>query len=309
MRPILILAHPGDRLAQRVGNWLHHRVGPENVKLVAVQQIALAPRWRHCQTSQGVASHIRLADGTVLDDQFGVVFNRLQQIELPHFAGAAPADRDYALAEMQALLLSWLHSLPCPVVNPASPQGLGGARRTHAQWMQLAHAAGLSIQAYHFSTNPRRFGPFSPGNSPLLSFRSSASANLGGLSQLEPITQPQIGSDPTFFLEALSTEHARLLVVGDRIIGAEDGLNVDGCQRLARLAGCSLLEIEVAQRSGGEAGDWVVCGVNSFPIVEAQNIIEAIGDLLVAVASLSPGPLFSKIGEEGEMCRTGSGGL
>ncbi|MEZ4663441.1 MAG: hypothetical protein R2911_38355 [Caldilineaceae bacterium] len=309
MKPILILAHPGDRLARRVGGWLQSWGGPDCVKLIGVEQIALAPDWRHYQTRQGVTTHIRLADGAILDDRFGAVFNRLQQVELPHFAGAAAADRAYALAEMQALLLSWLHSLPCPVINRASPQGLGGARRTHAQWLHLAHAGGLPVQAYHFSTNPRRFSPPTQVNSPLLSFRSPASTSLGGISQLEPITPLQIGADPTFFVEAVGAERRRVLVAGERVVGAVEGMDVDGCRRLARLAGCALLEIEWARRMAGEDGAWVVCGANSFPVGEDGGFVAAIGDLLVAEAAPSPGPLVSTGGEERGVREKGAGGL
>lgn len=284
MKPILILAHSGDRLARQVGAWLQSWGGPACVKLVGVDQIALAPDWRHRQTSQGITTHIRLADGAVLNDELGAVFNRLQQVELPHFAGAAAADRNYALAEMQALLLSWLHSLPCPVINPASPQGLGGARRTHAQWLHLAHAAGLPVQAYHFSTNPRRFSPLSQVDAPLLPFRTSASPSPDGISQLEPITQPQVGSDPTFLVEAAGAAQRRLLVAGERVVGAA-GMDVAGCKRLARLAGCGLLEIVWAPRMAGKNGEWMVCGVNAFPMGDNGEAVAAIGELLVEKAS------------------------
>ena len=121
------------------------RVGPAQVKWIAAEQIVLAPDWRHRQSSRDAATHMRLTDGSVIDDQFGAVFNRLRQIELPHFAAAAPADRDYALAEMQAptgtflayatapgafRLLTSVVRLPpdnlSPKMNPAGPGAPSG---------------------------------------------------------------------------------------------------------------------------------------------------------------------------------------
>jgi hypothetical protein len=52
-------------------------------------------------------------------------------------------DRSYAASEIQALLLAWLSSLQCPVLNRPSPSNLGGPWLSLAQWVQRARRLGI----------------------------------------------------------------------------------------------------------------------------------------------------------------------
>lgn len=56
---------------------------------------------------------------------------------------ARAADRAYAREELYAFWLSWLATLPGPVLNAPDPRGLGGAHRSPEEWALLAAAAGL----------------------------------------------------------------------------------------------------------------------------------------------------------------------
>ena len=127
----------------------------QDVKLVSAEEIVYAPRWVHRLADSPVESEITLHDGTLIrGPETGVVFNRLQRVDMPQFA---PADREYALMEMHALILSWLLSLPCPVINAPAPQGLAGADRSPLAWQYLAAKAGLPckpgarVDDYRFS--------------------------------------------------------------------------------------------------------------------------------------------------------------
>ena len=127
----------------------------EDVKLGSAEEIVYAPRWVHRLADPPAESEITLHDGTqIRGPETGVVFNRLQCVDMPHFAAA---DREYALMEMHALILSWLASLPCPVINVPAPQGLAGADRSQLAWQYLAAKAGLPskpgarVDGYRFS--------------------------------------------------------------------------------------------------------------------------------------------------------------
>src|SRR5205807_5207597 len=112
-----------------------------------------ALRWEHRVTSAGDASFaIDLGDGRTLSSAQRVgVLNRLSFVPTERLDRVAGADRDYAVQEMNALFLSWLHALPGPVVNRATPQGLGGNWRHRSAWTALASEVGLSAAPYRQS--------------------------------------------------------------------------------------------------------------------------------------------------------------
>ena len=72
------------------------------------------------------------------------VFNRLQWLAPPPFPDEA--DRNYASSELFAYAIAWLTSLRCPVINPASPQGVSGASRSSSEILCIAESAGLSAR-------------------------------------------------------------------------------------------------------------------------------------------------------------------
>ena len=140
----LILAHPNDETAFHVAAHLLRRHGKADVRMVSPQELVLAPFWGHRVADPGGANELRLHDGTVIDNgSTGVVFNRLRYLETPHFTHAPAADREYASMELFALVLSWMHSLRCAVINAPRPHGLADYMRDSLHWQKLAGAVGF----------------------------------------------------------------------------------------------------------------------------------------------------------------------
>lgn len=269
----LILAHLGDETALRVYAALRARHGTGQVKLVSSEELVLAPYWAHILENAQVTTNIRLSDGTTLDSaNIGVVFNRLVVLTMPHFAAATKVDQDYAIMEMTALCLSWLASLPCPVINVVTPPGLGTQTRTHAEWLWLAGKAGLPTQDYHLTTDPRWFRE--PTDFPYQRHKNNSELTLLPASR-----------QPTIYLETLSEQWQSLLVAGDKVVGDLTDLYGEQVIHLAKLADCDLLEVILASSVVKSAQiisseNWKVCRVNSFPHLQTTEAISAIVQLL-----------------------------
>jgi hypothetical protein len=91
------------------------------------------------------ANAARFQDGVEVDDtQVRGVVNRLGGFSVPP-AGVSSGDGEYAACERNALLLSWLVSLRCPVLNRPSPIGGVGGYRSLDGWRYLAQRTGLRI--------------------------------------------------------------------------------------------------------------------------------------------------------------------
>jgi hypothetical protein len=305
MGPILVLAHVGDDTAAEVVVRLRRRVGPACVTVVTPEELVLAPGWSHTIDEAGARSRIRLADGEVLGDPEPVaVLDRLRFIAAPHFASAPDLDREYATTELHALLLSWLASLPCAVVNRPSPRGLGGADRSRLEWLRLANDAGFRVRATRATTNARDLGIASWPSRP------SVGREAAGLEADVPDGHaagaiPPRGRRPATFAEPLESGRARLLVVGDDVVGDPVFERIppamrDAALRLAAVSDSAVLAIELArvrqpaEGSTKEAAEWVVCGADPIPDVADPVGLEAIATLLltpVAGASrVAPAP-------------------
>lgn len=291
----LILAHQGDETAIRVYARLRSRHPPDQVKLVSSEELVYAPHWSHRLGASPAATEITLADGTALTSgDLGVVFNRLRYVHMPHFELANQADRDFAVMEMYALWLSWLESLPCPVVNPASARGLGGQERSQVEWLSLASQAGLPAQGYAYSSDPRDFHPrdYTP-------YWRDQAYDEDGLLVMKEVAPMLVGRHPTFYAESTSESRVEMFVVGKRVIGDQTNGDLAGrfekqLIHLARLAGCAWLKITFARsvdqnqdlasldQPASRDGAWAVCKVSAFPQARHPRVIEALVDLLEA---------------------------
>jgi len=252
-----VLAHRGDTDAELLAQELARR---DPGSFIAWEdELFLGSRFTHRIDEGGVDTEILCAGGRRLDstDLRGLVC-RLTQAMPPQFAAAPRADRDYAAMESHALLLSWLESLPCPVVNPASPRSLNGPALGLLEWLPLAAASGLPS---------RRVALAPPGAPPPHEGWETLAGDLGSATTALPtVTDGGDGEDGGARLWAEPVgEAAELLVVGDRVLGGASSEERRGYARLARRAGCSLLGVHVAAATGEGPPARVFCGAETMP--------------------------------------------
>jgi hypothetical protein len=276
----LVLSHPGDETALRVHARLRSRHGPAQVRLVYDYELATAPYWAHRIEAAQTTTRLRLRDGTALDsDRIGVVFNRLVAISVPTFGAATPIDRDYANSEMLALCMSWLASLPCSVVNPASAVGLSAGGRGHLEWLGLAARAGLPTQNCMFSTSSYR-----RRNRALVPHRWLPEVGPLVFEPFEPGSMPR---EPAFYFEALATPRDSALVAMPSVLGNLGSRYAQQLRALAHLAGCDLLQVFFGQAlptgvKAPSADPWKVYGVSCLPQVHSEAAVASIVRLLEA---------------------------
>ncbi len=142
---VLVLCEPFDTAAYWAAAQLQARDVP--TQLITGGELERAVRWEHRISRTGAATvTLTLADGrTVSSVDAPGVLNRLGYIQGQSLGGP---DRDYAIQELNALFLSWLHAMPGPMLNRPKPQGLGGLWRHQAEWAVLAGQAGLAVAPY-----------------------------------------------------------------------------------------------------------------------------------------------------------------
>jgi hypothetical protein len=255
----LILAHAGDPTAIRVVDDLRCRHPPEEVRLVSLEEIVLAPRWFHKLENGITETTLGLRDGTrIHSNDVGVVFNRLQYVCMPHFVGALVADREYAVMEMFALVLSWLAASRPRVVGVPSPEGLGGPAHRTLTWFYLASKAGLPTVPLKMTSSSRRYS--APG---LVSYFMDPMS--GGI-----VAQPYpAGNVPAWGMGAVNEDRRSLLVIGDQVCGDAPADLKQPCIRLARLSGMQLLAIHFAS-SVEDHKRYVFTGVDPWPVITQE---------------------------------------
>src|SRR6185312_9734522 len=188
--------------------------------------------WAHAVDERGgVTGDVVLRSGTVLaPDAIGCVLNRCFAVAAPAFARAQPRERDYAAAEMHALLVSWLAGLGRPVINGAETM-LGTTSRR--QWLMRAIAAGIpvvrDVVATSVSLVPRELRDRVTVRGPWPDTRHVA-------------RQPVEAGD------AVVPPFVDVLVAGDRVHGALAPSLQRRCVELARGTGYTLLQLSFAAR-------------------------------------------------------------
>src|SRR5271165_822836 len=108
------------------------------VQVLTDADLAAVETWDHRVGRAGADCEICLAGGARLrgSDTRGVL-NRLSHIPSAWVRRYGGPDREYAIQEMHAFYLSWLHALPGPVLNPPTPQGLCGNWRHISAWTAM----------------------------------------------------------------------------------------------------------------------------------------------------------------------------
>lgn len=170
--------------------------------------LAGAREWRHTIGPDGAARvSVHLGNGLVIrDTRVRGVLNRLTYLPMAWTARVGGPDRDYAMQEMFAFYLSWLHALPGPKLNPPTPQGLCGNMRHVSTWVAMATREGLPVHPFHQSER----------------------------------------DDPAAGWQPKPAGAATVIVAGRRVVGPQSLVwrHYDACLRLAAAAGCKLLGID-----------------------------------------------------------------
>lgn len=266
---ILVVAHCGDTTAIGISSALCSRLGARRARLVSIEELVMAPAWSHALDANGSLSSIRLADGTTIDSRdLQLVFQRFRHVPMPHFANAEASDREYATSEMHALLLSWLQSLQCPVVNRPQPHSIGGPRHSLFAWYLLAARAGLEVPRVRLTTAARarahqRYVPFSSNRDALPSLAAQDSLAA-------------IGRGPAMHFEPLSTPYRSVLVIGEKVVGRPPDTTEGACVRLAELSAASILHLTFARSPRG----WKFVGATPLPECEDADALQAVADYL-----------------------------
>jgi len=253
MMKFLILAHRSDVSAIAVAAALCRRHPSGACRLVTAEELVLAPRWAHHLDANGIGSQVRLHDGTTLDSaETGVVLHRLHSLDLPQFGGA---DRDYAVAEMSALLQSWLEGFPCPVINPVTTRGFF-VNRSPVGWLALATEAGLPVPRLRLTSNLRRF--------PADGLPPADGSTL-------PVGLSLAGRRFAFLAEPPGPNAHSVLFAGEEVCGDLPPGLLPACRTLARLARTPLLRLHFT--SGGRHGvEWLFSNAEPLPVLDAAGL-------------------------------------
>jgi hypothetical protein len=266
----LVLARPSDSTAIDVAAALKRRLGSAQVQLRTPNEVVLAPRWEHRVCDHGTSTRILTHDGVTLEKP-SVIFNRLSGFDSAPLDDGTPEDREYARAEIAALLLSWLAGVGCPVVNRPSPSSVFGGYRRAIVWQRLAVSAGLETVPLHATSSSRRL-PI-PGllSEPQVGGSTSETGGRFRVNQFYWHVPPAGVADKSIH------------VIGKRVIGDAPSAILEGCVELARLAAMDFLRVDFL-KSTGQRHAWAFAGADHWPVVSDAQVIAAVADLLETLA-------------------------
>jgi hypothetical protein len=204
-----------------------HGLNP--IELVDADSLVCNPYFEHRIKTNQVSTKIKLPDGRQINSETTLgVLNRLQSIPTAQLK-ASKADNLYALQELTALFVSWLYSLPRPVLNPATPQGLSGEFKHASKWILMANSAGLTTAKYEQDSYDADKAPFR------------------WIGRLVPPETPV----------------KTVFVVYSQVVGKDIPPEVaEGCRRIAELAETPLLGIEFSDSFNDP---WTFVGATPFP--------------------------------------------
>jgi hypothetical protein len=206
----LVICNSYDKAALWAYEGLKAR-GLSPIELINASSLVCSLYLEHRITNDQVYSKIRLLDGREINSELTLgVLNRVQSIPISHFK-ASKTDNLYAFQELSALLISWLYSLPHPVLNPATPQGFSGLLRHVSSWILMANSAGLAVPKFE---------------------QNSLDADKAPFYSIGRLVPPE-------------TKVKTVFVVDTQVVGTDIPPEVaDGCRRIALLAKTPLLGIE-----------------------------------------------------------------
>jgi len=142
---ILILASIADTQAVSFASEL-----PRPASVLTCNDLARGPsHFFHPRFSD---STITVAGRRLPAGEISAVLNLLPAVFANELSMYPPEERTYQAAEFRALLVFFLSSLPCPVINRASPVSLTGSVQNPAAWFAVADAAGIPIARLNASS-------------------------------------------------------------------------------------------------------------------------------------------------------------
>lgn len=153
---VLILAHAGDEGAKSVAARLVRELGADAVRVVRPEGLSLA-RWSHRVDSTGRAStRIALPRAPAFTNAgVAAVFNRIRYLAVPRFRRRSAKDRDYAGAEFQAIVVSWLAELGDRVVHVVRRHPWVTPSLPLQHWASAAAACGLPVAKRTIVNSPQ----------------------------------------------------------------------------------------------------------------------------------------------------------
>jgi hypothetical protein len=136
--------------------WFHNAVTGAGLActILTTETLSFAKRRSLRVTDAGASATIELTDGTVVEEsRISGVLNRMVGPPDAAWRSAAPAERDYASAELHAFMLGWLYSLRVPVRNRPVATFLGGPSPHGIVAAAAACAAGLACAGVEIGTD------------------------------------------------------------------------------------------------------------------------------------------------------------
>jgi len=164
--------------------------------------------WSH-RLDNGSAATAAVVNGcTIASEQITGVLTCVPAITEDELPNVVADDRPFVAAEMTALLIAWLSSLTCPVVNRPTPASLMGPGWYPEQWLRAASDVGI----------------------PTCPIRRRVRRN---------------GEEP---LASGQRDFVAVTVVGDAYFGDADPKLGDRARQLAKAAGVDLLTVHFLDR-------------------------------------------------------------
>lgn len=269
-RLIIILAHATDAGAASVAQDLRRELGPLRVRVVHPEMLSLAA-WSHRVDARGCSSTRVALPGAepVHSAEIGAVLNRIRYLPVPAFGRAAPKDQEYAGAELQALVASWLAGLGDRVVHVVRRHPWLTPMLPLQHWAAAAARSGLPVlsRAVSNSARPRPEGVH--GGRPT-SVGTSIGASIG----------TSVASVGTSVGASVGASIGTALVAGNRVGGEFAGRFGSGCLATARLLGFPLLELSFTIENGAPA----LAAVEPFPSLAEPWAVSLTSALLCSLA-------------------------
>jgi hypothetical protein len=156
---VLVLAHAADAGAAAVAAWLARESGPQAVRIVRPEALSLS-RWSQRVDARGRAS-TRIVPSRappLASAEVGAVLNRIRYLPAPRFHRASGKDQEYAGAELQAVVASWLAELGDRVVHAVRRHPWVTPLLPLQHWARAAAACGLPVAARTLANSPRAYG-------------------------------------------------------------------------------------------------------------------------------------------------------